>query len=115
MTDIHSIIADGAGYTAGGFGLALAFSKLRAVFANDSASVAVSTAQQAIIEQLQKENTRLHNSIIELQQQVVALQTLVAELSSKITRSEITEEQKQTIDRLGREGKIERRSREFEK
>ena len=115
MDDLKSLVSDGGGYVAGGFGLAFAFSKLRAAFASDSTSIAVSTAQQAIIEQLQKENNRLHNSILELQQQVVALQSLVADLNNKITRSEITAEQQQTIDKLGREGRIERRAERGQK
>ena len=110
MADIQSIVDSGAGYLAGGFGMALAWSKLRSVMASDSASSAASSAQQAIIEQLQKENERLHSSVIELQQQVAALQVLVSELTHKITRSEITAEQQQTIDKLGREGRIERRA-----
>lgn len=104
------IVNDGLGWAAGGAGLLWVISKLRVMFASDSTSIAISTAQQVIIEQLQKENERLHASVSELQQQVVALQTLVADLTNKITRSEITAEQQQTIDRLGREGKIDRRS-----
>lgn len=115
MSDVQSFIDSGVGYAAGGAGVLWVVSKLRVMFAGDSTAVAVSAAQQAIIEQLQKENERLHSSIIELQTQVVALQALVADLNNKITRSEITAEQQQTIDKLGREGRIERRARKDSK
>ena len=114
--DFNSLMENGAGWAAGGMGIAFAFSKLRSVFASDSAnsaaskaSEAASHAQQTVIEQLQRENERLHKSIQELQQQVAALQHLVAELTTKITRSEITAEQQAQIDELARSGRIERR------
>lgn len=113
---MNTLLENGAGWGAAGFGVAFAFSKLRAVFASDSAGAAASKAaeaasiaQQAVIEQLRRENERLHKSVLELQQQVVALQQLVSDLTAKIARAEIATEQQRQLDDLGRNGQIERR------
>lgn len=114
--DINTLIESGAGWAAGGMGMAFAFSKLRSVFASDSASAAASKAaeaasiaQQSVMEQLRRENERLHKSVLELQQQVVALQQLVSDLTTKIARSKLTAEQQGQLDDMGRSGHIERR------
>ncbi len=96
---------------AGLFILGMLLSKFRVLWTKDSAETAISAAQTSIVEMLRAENTRLHEQVMSLQQEVAKLQMLVAELTNKITHYEIKTEQQRYVDELAKAGKFERRGR----
>lgn len=103
----------GGGFVAALLSMALLISKFRAIWNRDASDAAASGAQVAVIDMLRQENERLHTQVMALQGEVAKLQQLVAELTTKLTRFEISHDQQAHLDRLGREGKLERRKGGF--
>lgn len=91
------------------FVLGALLSKFRVLWNRDSNEAAVAAAQTAIVEMQRQENTRLHEQVLSLQQEVAKLQVLVAELTNKLTNYEFRYEQQKQIDEMARLGKVERR------
>ena len=102
----------GGGFAAALFAVGLLLSRFRALWSKDASDAAANGAQVAVIEMLRDENERLHAQVLKLQQEVAKLQLIVAELSTKLTRFEISKDQQDALDQMGREGRIERRRKD---
>lgn len=94
---------------AGLFVLGAVLSKFRTVWTHDSANVAANAATTTVIEMLRNENERLHSQVLALQGEVAKLQTLVAELTARLGKFEINQDQQEKLNQMAREGKLERR------
>lgn len=110
---MQSLTADTGTLTAGIMGglfvIGALISKFRTIWTRDSADTAVNQAQVVVVEMLRDENKRLHEQVMQLQQEVAKLQIIVSNLTSKLTQFEITKDQQLQLDQLAREGKLDRR------
>lgn len=100
-----------AGIAGAVFLMGAMLSKFRTIWTRDSADTAVNQAQVVVVEMLRDENKRLHEQVMQLQHEVAKLQLIVSELTTKLTQFEISKDQQTQLDRLAREGKLDRRQR----
>lgn len=104
---------DNVAAAVGGGGLAwLIWSKLKRALTHDQSDIAAFNAMKETIQELRTENARLHESVSCLQDEVSKLNNIIYELNRKIANLMTIQENQETLNRLAREGLLERRNYE---